>query len=54
MTGAEHHAVEAVVERWHGSLLAKDWTTFAALYGENAVLMPPNAPLISGNESIAA
>ena len=54
MAGVEHLAVEAVVKRWHDSLLAKDWTTFASVYAENAVLMPPDAPLLSGNQRIAA
>jgi uncharacterized protein (TIGR02246 family) len=54
MTVAEHLAVEGVVKRWHDSLLAKDWNTFAGLYAEDAVLMPPNALLLAGNRAIAA
>jgi hypothetical protein len=54
MTVAEHLAVEGVVKRWHDSLLAKDWNAFAGLYAEDAVLMPPNAPLLAGNRAITA
>ena len=54
MTEGREAAVHAVATQWRDAILAKDWTTFTRLYTRDAVLMPPNAPLIVGSAAIAA
>ncbi len=54
MTEGHEAAVHAVATRWQDAILAKDWATFAGLYTRDAVLMPPNAPLVVGSAAIAA
>ena len=52
MTDAERVDAEAVVKLWRDAIVKKDWGAFAQLYAEDAVAMPPNAPLISGRGKI--
>ncbi len=53
MSDAERVRAEAVVKQWRDAIAKKDWAAFAQLYAEDAVAMPPNAPLISGRSEIA-
>ena len=53
MTEADIAAVQAVERQWCEAILAKDWDAFARLYTKDAVLMPPNAPLVVGPAAIA-
>jgi uncharacterized protein (TIGR02246 family) len=45
-------AVRALVTNWNGYLAAKNDSAIAALYADDAVLMPPAMPRISGRENI--
>jgi ketosteroid isomerase-like protein len=54
MTEGHKAAVHAVATQWRDAILAKDWATFARLYTRDAVLMPPNVPLVIGSAAIAA
>lgn len=54
MTEGQEAAVHAVATQWRDVILAKDWTTFTRLYTRDAVLMPPNAPLVIGSAATAA
>lgn len=39
-------------ERFRQSILEGDWATFAGLYADSAVLMPPNATAVIGRQAI--
>ena len=54
MTEGQEAAVHAVATQWRDAILAKDWATFARLYTRDAVLMPPNVPLVIGSAAVAA
>lgn len=52
ISDADRQAIQAGTDQWVRSLLAKDWDSLAALYTDDATLMPPNQPAISGREAI--
>lgn len=51
-TEADREAIIAQIEGWEAALTTDDTDAFVALYEEGAVLMPPNAPSITGGEAI--
>ncbi len=47
-------AIKASTDIFVEALLAGDWAAFAALYTEDAVVMPPNVPVVEGRVAIQA
>jgi uncharacterized protein (TIGR02246 family) len=47
-------AIKASTEAYVQAVTSKDWTALAALYTEDAALMPPNQPMVQGREAILA
>ena len=45
-------AIKASIEAYVQGVNSEDWTTVSALYTEDAVLMPPNQPIVQGREAI--
>ncbi len=45
-------AIAELDERFRQSILEGDWATFAELYSDSAVLMPPNASAVIGRQAI--
>jgi uncharacterized protein (TIGR02246 family) len=45
-------ANEAITDAYVQAVRTEDWTAVAALYTEDAVLMPPNQPIVQGREAI--
>ena len=54
LSDADIAANEEVGESWVAAANADDWGGVAALYTEDAVLMPPNGPLVQGRAAIEA
>jgi uncharacterized protein (TIGR02246 family) len=54
LTDEDVAANKAVTEAFEQALTSKDWAALAALYTEDAILMPPNQPIVQGRESILA
>jgi uncharacterized protein (TIGR02246 family) len=52
LSEADGAANDAVVKNFVERVLAKDWEGVAALYTEDAVLLPPNAPAVKGRAAI--
>jgi uncharacterized protein (TIGR02246 family) len=51
---ADKSALEAGAAMWMEAFAAKDSEAMTALYAEDAVLLPPNAPAIFGRDAISA
>jgi uncharacterized protein (TIGR02246 family) len=51
-TGADEQAIRGHVDRWQKLVKAKDAASIAALYAEDGAVMPPNAPIGKGRDSI--
>jgi len=45
-------ANEAITDAYVQAVRTEDWMAVAALYTEDAVLMPPNQPIVQGREAI--
>ena len=54
LTEADKAAIEASLEDFVKAALANDWAAVAATYTEDAILMPPNSPIIEGRADIQA
>ncbi len=54
LSDADIAAIEDVDESWAAAANADDWGGLAALYTEDAVLMPPNGPAVQGPAAIEA
>ncbi len=54
LSDADIAAIEEVGESWIAAANADDWAGLAALYTEDAVLMPPNSPVVQGRAAIEA
>lgn len=50
--GADEQAIRGQVDRWLQLVKAKDAAGIAALYAEDGAVMPPNAPIGRGRDSI--
>lgn len=52
LTPEETEAIRAVSDAFEAAANAGDWDSVAALYTEDAILMPPNAPAVTGPSAI--
>ena len=52
MSGADAAALRAVHDRFSAALLRQDFDAVAALYAEDAVLLPPQEPAVHGRAAI--
>lgn len=53
LSDADHQALDAVEEGFKEAMLAGDGEQIASYYAEDAILMPPNAPMVRGRAAIA-
>lgn len=54
-TRTDHQTeIREIIEAWEKSANAKDASGIAALYAENATLLPPGQPAIKGRQNILA
>jgi len=51
-TSADEQAIRAGTDAWDDAYNAGDTAALAAAYAEDAVLLPPNAPAVSGRAAI--
>lgn len=51
-TAAEEQAIRAQVAAFNAAVAAKNDSAVLALYADNAVLMPPNEPSVTGADAI--
>ena len=51
-TAADEQAIRASTDAWDDAYNAGDTAALAAAYAEDAVLLPPNAPAVSGRAAI--
>ena len=54
LSQADVTAINDVTQAFVKAALAKDWTTLAGLYLDDAVLNPPNEPAVKGRAAIKA
>jgi len=52
LTAADRAGIEAVSQTYEAAAKGSDWTALGATYTEDAVLMPPNSPAITGRAAI--
>jgi len=52
LTGADAAALRAVHDRFSAALLRQDFDAVAALYADDAVLLPPQEPAVHGRAAI--
>ncbi|MEW5974581.1 MAG: DUF4440 domain-containing protein [Acidobacteriota bacterium] len=52
LSEADKAAIESSSQAFLKGFRAADWNAVSALYTEDAVLMPPNAPTVQGKEAI--
>lgn len=52
LTEADRAGVAANGEAWLKAVRAADWLAMAATYAPDAILMPPNGPIVRGREAI--
>jgi ketosteroid isomerase-like protein len=52
LKAADRAAIEAATQAFGAAAKAGDWNAIGALYTEDALVMPPNAPAISGRPAI--
>ena len=51
---ADDASIRESTDSFVQAALSSDWSTWARMYTENAVLMPPNASLVQGRSAIQA
>jgi uncharacterized protein (TIGR02246 family) len=54
LSKADSEAIRSSSKGWTEAVLARDWTKLAALYTEDATLLPPNVPAIQSRDEIQA
>jgi len=54
LSEADLKAIEEISTTFQEGMNANDWAAVAATYTMDAVLLPPNAPAVSGRENIQA
>lgn len=54
LSQADQAAIRAITDSWHQSFNAGDWAALVQLYTEDAVMMPPNAPVVEGRGALQA
>jgi ketosteroid isomerase-like protein len=52
LTDADRNSMKTSVANFDKAMLAADWPTVVAAYTEDAVLFPPNAPIVKGRAAI--
>jgi uncharacterized protein (TIGR02246 family) len=52
LSDADAAAIRAVHDQFCAAVLGQDFDSVAALYGEDAVLLPPNEPAVHGRAAI--
>jgi uncharacterized protein (TIGR02246 family) len=52
LSDADRKGIQDVTDRWDKAMENNDSTTVAALYTEDAMLLPPNAPVVKGRAAI--
>jgi uncharacterized protein (TIGR02246 family) len=52
LTDHDRNAIKASIANFDKAMLAADWSTVVAAYTEDAVLFPPNAPIVKGRAAI--
>ena len=52
LTDEDVAAIKARFDEYAQFLLSGDWDAFVSLFIENAVVMPPNEPILQGREAI--
>ncbi|MEE8116597.1 MAG: DUF4440 domain-containing protein [Gemmatimonadales bacterium] len=52
LTDTDRDAIRASLDAFTDAALAQDWDAIVALYTEDAVLMPPNGPAVTGHAEI--
>ena len=52
LTDADRNAITARIADFDKSILARDWPAVVSAYTEDAVLFPPNAPIVKGRAAI--
>jgi uncharacterized protein (TIGR02246 family) len=52
LTDADRKGIQAVTDRWLDAMRKNDSTAVAATYTEDAMLLPPNAPVVKGRTEI--
>lgn len=52
LSEADRAAIAEVSKTFLDAARASDWQTVAGTYTENAILMPPNAPIVEGRANI--
>ena len=53
-TAADEQAIRAIFETWTGAIAGQNDSLIATLYADDAVLLPPARPRVSGREGIRA
>jgi uncharacterized protein (TIGR02246 family) len=54
LSAADIAAIETVQQRFAAALLRRDFDALAALYTDDAVVMPPNEPAVRGRAAVKA
>jgi uncharacterized protein (TIGR02246 family) len=48
LTDADRNAITAVIANFDKAMLAADWPAVLSAYTEDAILLPPNTPVVQG------
>ncbi len=54
LTAADQTAIRQAVDAQVRAANARDWAGWAAVYAQDAILLPPNGPLVQGRPAIQA
>jgi ketosteroid isomerase-like protein len=52
LSPADRDANRAAIDHFRDAVLNKDWDGVSALYADDAILMPPNQPTVTGRPAI--
>ena len=52
LTDADRTAITAVIANFDTAMLAADWPAVLSAYTEDAILLPPNAPVVQGRPAL--
>jgi uncharacterized protein (TIGR02246 family) len=52
LTDGDRTTIRDIIAKFDRDMLASDWTAAVSVYTEDAVLMPPNAPMLRGRTEI--
>lgn len=54
LSAADRSSIEDVTRRFENAIRSKDWAGVAALYTDDTIFNPPNAPAIEGRAAVEA